>query len=385
MTLVDHVRQRLAAAPHGPDAPSIAQEIAESRAVFGAQSIAQISQTTHRELLGAGVLQEYLEDPRVTDVLVNDVREVWVDRGVGLERVPVDFGSSQELRSFAVRMAAQCGVRLDDSKPSADGRLANGTRFHALLNPLCEAPAVLSLRTFKHNSFTIADLVNSGSIPAQWSGLLTRIVDTQANFLISGATGTGKTTLLSALLSLVPHTERIICIEESRELRINHPHVLALETRGNNVEGIGATNQTDLLRHTLRMRPDRIVVGECRGAELREMLSALNTGHRGGCGTLHANSASDVPARLQAMGALAHMDARTLAIQVHSALDLVLHIKRSTQQPFQGQRYLAEIAVIEVTAQGELKTQCALAWAPGKPEQQGPGYRTLMRLIGDTT
>lgn len=361
-TMVDQIRQRLAGEPNRADAHEILAEIERTHSVFGSHTLEQTSRDAQREILGAGKLQPLLDDPDVTDVLVNGPNDVWIDRGYGLERTTVDLGQQEELRTFAVRLAAQCGVRLDDSKPVADGRLPDGTRFHGLLSPLCESAAVISLRTFRRQPLTLGDLTQSGSLHPEWIPVLEALIACQANFLISGATGSGKTTLLAALLALVPETERIISIEESRELNIAHQHILALQTKPPNVEGVGETTQSDLVRYALRMRPDRIVVGECRGAELREMLAALNTGHRGGCGTIHANSAHDVPARLAAMASLGGMDSRALSLQVQSAIDVVIHVSTFTNSHGATQRYIQELAVLETDSQANLIINSALKW-----------------------
>lgn len=277
------------------------------------------------DVRGAGALAALVADPAVSDVLVNGSREVWVDRGLGLEQVACDVG---DVRSLAVRLAAAGGARLDDAAPVADARLPDGTRLHAVLPPVAAGGALLSLRTVRRRAFTLAELVEAGSVHPALVDVLRALVTRRANVLVSGGTGTGKTTLLASLLSLVPGSERVVCIEEALELAPSHPHVVHLVARRPNVEGAGEVGPADLVRHALRMRPDRIVLGEARGAEIRDVLAALNTGHEGGWATVHANAVGDLPARLEALGALAGLDRAAVAAQAASALDAVVHLRR---------------------------------------------------------
>ena len=213
--------------------------------------------------------------------------------------------------------------------PWVDARLPGGVRLHAVVPPLAPEGTHVSLRVLRPVGFDLDALVARGTLPSAWAAVLAALVRRRAAFLVSGGTGAGKTTLLAALLGLVPPTERILLVEDVGELRPDHPHVVRLEARHANVEGRGAVALDDLVRQALRMRPDRIVVGECRGPEVRELLAALNTGHAGGCGTVHANACSEVPARLEALGSLAGMSPRALAGQVAAAIDVVVHVERS--------------------------------------------------------
>ncbi|WP_435298636.1 TadA family conjugal transfer-associated ATPase [Timonella sp. A28] len=358
----------------------IQKVVEDQQLVFGDDAITHLTTQATHELFGSGPLQPYLNDPQVTDVLVNDVDDIWVDKGNGLERINLNLGDAQQLRALAVRLAAQAGTRLDDSHPAVDGQLHDGTRLHALLHPLSETPALISLRTIRSTALTLDELTHLGSLHPLWRPLIHEFINKKLNFLVSGATGTGKTTLLSTLLSLVPSHERIITIEESREIKPTHPHVLRLETKKNNIEGHGAVTQAELVRHTLRMRPDRIVVGECRGPEIRDMLTALNTGHQGGCGTIHANSAQDVPARLEALGALAHLNPDALAKQAASALDIIIHLTRPTVHGTQ-QRRISEIAVLHINEHGTLVAKPALTWAKTGNIHVGAGISQLSELI----
>ncbi len=290
------------------------------------------------QVRGAGALAALVADPLVSDVLVNGPQDVWIDRGQGLERVECDVG---DVRALAVRLAAAGGARLDDAAPVADARLPDGTRLHAVLPPVAADGAVVSLRTLRRRALTLAELVTAGSVHPTVADLLRALVGRRANVLVTGGTGTGKTTLLASVLSLVPASERVVCIEEAVELVPDHPHVVHLVARRPNVEGAGEIGPAALVRHALRMRPDRIVLGEARGAEVREVLTALNTGHEGGWATVHANAVADLPARLEALGALAGLDRAAVAAQAASALDAVVHLRRDGAL-----RWVAEIGAV---------------------------------------
>ncbi len=355
--LVTQVRTRLGGRT---DPAQVAQEVvaalAGSARLLGPRALASTVAAVCDEVVGAGPLQPLLEDPQVSDVLVNGPHDVWVERAGALVRVPVDLGDATGVRSLAVRLAAVAGQRLDDACPAVDGRLPDGTRLHALLPPLAGNCTVLSLRVPRARPFTLAELVETGTVAPALAPVLGALVARRANLLVTGPTGVGKTTLLAALLGEVPPDQRIVVVEEARELSITHPHVVHLASRTANVEGAGTVGLTALVRHALRMRPDRIVLGECRGPEVREVLAALNTGHEGGCATLHANAAADVPARLEALGALAGMDRGTVAAQAASALDAVVHLRRSS-----GRRYVAEVGVVGRAADGALTVEVAVA------------------------
>jgi pilus assembly protein CpaF len=275
---------------------------------------------------GAGALMALLAAPDVTDVLVNG-SEVWVDRGRGPHRAGVWLGTPDDVRRLAQRLAASAGRRLDEGSPYVDARLPDGTRLHAVLPPIARDGPYLSMRTLRRKAFTLPELVSAGTLDADAADLLAALVAARLAFLVVGGTGAGKTTLLSALLSLVPSGERIVIVEDAAELRPAHPHVVGLESRLSNVEGVGAVSLRDLVRQALRMRPDRLVVGECRGAEVVDLLGALNTGHEGGAGTLHANSPADVPARLEALGLLGGVPREALHAQIAAALQVVVHVR----------------------------------------------------------
>ncbi|MDJ1114874.1 TadA family conjugal transfer-associated ATPase [Microbacterium dauci] len=273
-------------------------------------------------------LRPYLADPDVTDVFVNGDGALFIDRGRGIARIDGWSVDAAAARDLAVGLIALGGRHLDDATPCADVRWDGGIRVHAVLPPIACAGTTISIRLPGTGVPDLDDLGRRGAFDAATGDRLAGLVAGRENVLVTGATGAGKTTLLAALLGRVPPHERIVTIEDVAELRIAHPHHVRLEARQANLEGVGAIPLGRLLREALRMRPDRLVVGECRGEEVRELLTALNTGHDGGAGTVHASGLDEVPARLEALGALAGMDDRALARQVVSAIGAVVHIER---------------------------------------------------------
>lgn len=270
----------------------------------------------------------YLDDPEVTDLFVNGEAGLFVDRGDGPRRVREWRAAEADVRDLAVALVGAGGRHIDDATPCVDVRLDGGVRVHAVLPPVAPAGTSISVRVPRLGAPDLDDLVQRGLTGERGRDRLVALVDDRVNVLVTGAAGSGKTTLLAALLSRAPESDRIVTIEDVAELRLRHPHHVALEARQPNLEGSGGIDLSRLVREALRMRPDRIVVGECRGAEVRELLSALNTGHDGGAGTLHASGLVDVAARLEALGALAGLDDRALARQVVSAIGCVVHLAR---------------------------------------------------------
>ncbi|MFZ0530951.1 MAG: TadA family conjugal transfer-associated ATPase [Propionicimonas sp.] len=329
-----------------------------------------------RDSVGAGALEPLLALPGVTDVLVNGPDQVYLDRGLGLEPAGVRFTGEPELRRLAVRLAASVGRRLDDGSPFVDARLPNGIRVHAVLACVADAGTCLSLRVPNRQRLSLDDWVASGSLSAEAARMLAGLVAARRAFLISGGTGSGKTTLLGALLSRVPAAERIVVVEDSRELQPDHPHCVRLEARPANAEGAGMVTLTDLVRQALRMRPDRLVVGEVRGGELADLLRAMNTGHEGGCGTVHANSAADVPARLEALGALGGLDRDALHSQLAAALQVLIHVRRLPD----GRRWVDEVHLVGPEPSGRCRTIPAVRFVPGQGSVPGPGFAELLRL-----
>nr|WP_218870119.1 TadA family conjugal transfer-associated ATPase [Herbiconiux flava] len=281
-----------------------------------------------------GPLAPYLVDPAVTDLFVNGHRELWVDRGGGAERDPNWTCPGEDaLRAFAVRLVSRGGRHLDEATPCVDVEV-EGVRVHVVLPPIATGGTAISVRVPGTTRPDLDTLARRGLFGAGPAGLARRAFVEQAvrdrvNVLVTGAGGSGKTTLLAALLASADPTDRLVVIEDVAELRVEHPHVVSLEARQPNLEGAGGIGLAELVRQALRMRPDRLVLGECRGAEIRELLAALNTGHDGGAGTLHANAIVDVPARLEALGALAALDAPAIARQTVSAIGLVCHLRRT--------------------------------------------------------
>lgn len=329
------------------------------------------------ELLTAlGPLGTLLQDHRVTDLLVNGGDGVWVDRGQGVEAAGVVLEDERSVRRLAVRLAAIAGQRLDEACPWVDGLLPGGVRLHALLPPLVEGGAHLSLRVPRRSVPALTDLRQWGAVDEAAETVLRAVVASRASFVVTGGTGSGKTTLLAALLGLVPADERMVVVEDVRELRVDHPHVVHLQGRAANVEGRGEVRLASLVRQSLRMRPDRVVVGEVRGAEVRELMSALNTGHEGGCGTVHANTAADVVSRFEALGALADLSPAAVHAQLASAVHVVLHVDRTEDG-----RRLREVAVLRRGEDGRVRCQTALSGAPGA-WRRGPAWAGLAVRLG---
>ncbi len=356
--LLDGVRRWLAASGAEPTPARVAQALREQGRVLGDAEILGAAEQLRSELVGSGPLEPLLADESVTDVLVSAPDRVWVDRGGGLELAPVSFPDVRAVRRLAQRLATVAGRRLDDARPWVDARLPDGTRLHAVLPPVAVGCTCLSLRVVRPRAFTLEELTAAGTVPPGGDRVLRALLRARLSFLVSGGTGTGKTTLLSALLGLVGPDERIVLAEDSAELRPDHPHVVRLETRPANQEGAGLVTLEDLVRQALRMRPDRLVVGEVRGPEVVHLLAALNTGHEGGCGTVHANAAADVPARLEALGTAAGLDRAALHSQLAAALSVVLHLVRDRT----GRRRIAEVHVLERDPSGLVRTVPALRW-----------------------
>lgn len=283
-------------------------------------------------------LAPFASDGPVTDLFVNGGAGLWVDRGDGARQEAAWAADEADVRALAVKLIARGGRHVDEATPTVDVRLGRGIRVHVVLPPVSTAGTLISVRIPRAAGRSLSELMAAGMLGEGEREILEQAVRARRNLLVTGAGGTGKTTMLAAMLSGAPPHERIVVIEDVAELQLAHPHVVSLEARQANLEGSGRIGLDALLREALRMRPDRLVVGECRGAELRELLAALNTGHDGGAGTLHANSLADVPARLEALGATAGLAPDAVARQTVSAFDLVLHLER-----VDGRRRLAQL------------------------------------------
>jgi len=325
------------------------------------------------------VLAPLLRLPGITDILVNSTR-VWVDCGQGVEPIDDGFSSEEEVRALAITMAAICGKRLDDAVPIVDGILPMGVRVHAVIPPLSGEGTIISLRIPARGGLTLEQMRKGASIDDTTQQVLSRMLEVRCNVLISGATGSGKTTLLSALLSSISVNERLICIEEMSELHPAHPHVVHLQARQANTQGRGEVSLSELVRAAMRMRPDRIILGECRGGEVRDIMSALNTGHRGSFATIHANTPAEVPARLSALGALAGMSAEATHVQARAAFDLVVHMERSVGSYGNTGRRVAQIGVFGLE-RGELTCSCAYRIDRRGRGSTGPAWEELRRVL----
>ena len=325
------------------------------------------------------VLAPLLRLPGITDILVNSTR-VWVDCGRGVEPIEDGFSSEEEVRALAITMAAICGKRLDDAVPIVDGILPMGVRVHAVIPPLSGEGTIISLRIPARGGLTLEQMRKGASIDDTTQQILSRMLEVRCNVLISGATGSGKTTLLSALLSSISVNERLICIEEMSELHPAHPHVVHLQARQANTQGRGEVSLSELVRAAMRMRPDRIILGECRGGEVRDIMSALNTGHRGSFATIHANTPAEVPARLSALGALAGMSAEATHVQARAAFDLVVHMERSVGSDGNTGRRVAQIGVFGLE-RGELTCSCAYRIDRRGRGSTGPAWEELRRVL----
>jgi pilus assembly protein CpaF len=305
------------------------------------------------EIFGLGPLEPLIKDPEVSDILVNTYKQVYIERHGRLERTEVMFQDDRHLLQVIDRIVSAVGRRIDDSSPMVDARLPDGSRVNAIIKPLALDGPHLSIRKFKRDALSGDDLLRTESLTEPMLALLKAIVKARLNVLISGGTGAGKTTLLNILSSFIPVTERIVTIEDSAELQLKQPHVVRLETRPANIEGHGEVAQRLLLINSLRMRPDRIIMGECRGSEAIDMLQAMNTGHDGSLTTLHANTPRDALSRLETMISMANLELpeRAMRQQIASAINVVIQVSRLSD----GSRKLMQVSEI-VGMEGDIIT-----------------------------
>jgi pilus assembly protein CpaF len=375
LPLVDRVRQRLATDGAAVSAGAVAAAVrAEAGGVVADLQVLSALRELQQELVGAGPLEPLLGDPEITDVLVTGPDRVWVERAGELVRTEVGFADEEAVRRLAQRLALAAGRRLDDASPYVDAPLPGGVRLHAVLAPVAASGTCISLRVLRPATHGLNALEEAGSVAPDAAKLLRAVIAARLAFLVVGGTGSGKTTLLAALLGCVPAAERIVCVEEAPELEPGHPHIVRLAARQANVEGAGEVTLRDLVRQALRMRPDRLVVGEVRGSEVCELLAALNTGHDGGAGTLHANSPTEVPARMEALAALGGMPRGTLHSQLAAAVQVVLHVVRQG-----GSRRLAAVGVLE--REDDL-VRVVPAWQDGHWVEGAQLLRELLRARG---
>ncbi|WP_277068070.1 TadA family conjugal transfer-associated ATPase [Saccharomonospora viridis] len=363
--LVDRVRARLAGMDAATDPRAVADAVrAEAGGVAGHLDVLAALKLLDDELAGVGPLEKLLATPEITDILVTGPDEVWVDGPDGLHRTDVRFEGEDAVRRLAQRLALAAGRRLDDAQPFVDGWLPGSgpggrIRLHAVLPPISADGTCLSLRVLRPATHDLRSLRRLGTVDDAGLALLEALVKARLAFLVSGATGSGKSTLLGALLGAVDPAERVVCVEDVGELQPDHPQFVRLVARPPNVEGAGEVTLRELVRQALRMRPDRLVVGEVRGREVVELLTALNTGHDGGAGTLHANAPAEVPARLEALAALGGLSREALHSQLAAAVQVVLHMRREPS----GRRVLAEIGLVR--RRGDV-VSVEPAWRPGE-------------------
>jgi pilus assembly protein CpaF len=316
----------------------------EKNVQINAKEQKQIASTLVDDMIGLGPLEEIVHDDTVTDILVNGPNEVFVERQGKLQKVNIKFHDEAHLQQIARRIASRIGRRIDESSPMVDARLADGSRVNIIMPPLALDGTAISIRKFSRYNITLDKMVENENISMAMATLLKVAAGSRLNLLISGGTGSGKTTLLNALSQLIDPTERIVTIEDSAELRLQQPHVVRLESRPPNIEGEGEITIRDLVRNALRMRPDRIIVGEVRGDETIDMLQAMNTGHDGSMSTIHANRPREVLTRLENMMSMSglNMPIRVIRAQIVGAVDLIVHTERMRD----GIRRVTEIAEI---------------------------------------
>ncbi len=327
------------------------------------------------EVLGLGVLEPLLADESITEIMVNGPSEVYVERRGRLERLDVRFASEEQLLQTIDRIVSSVNRRVDESSPMVDARLPTGERVNVVVPPLAIDGASLTIRRFPR-PFRLPELVARHSLDAVTARLLTACVRARLNVVVSGGTGTGKTTFLNALSGAIPDDERIVTVEDAAELSLQQPHVVRLESRPPNIEGRGEVTIRDLVRNALRMRPDRIVVGEVRGGETLDMLQAMNTGHEGSIATVHANTAADALRRLETLATMSELDlpVATLRDQINGAVDLVVHLSRSVD----GARRVAEVAWVASQGRAEYATVPVVRFAA---DPMGPDRVVTGRFV----
>jgi pilus assembly protein CpaF len=322
-----------------------------------------------QEVVGLGAIEDLLSDDSISEIMINGPNDIFVERRGRLEQVSTRFSSAQSLTGVIERLLQRTGRRVDESSPMVDARLPDGSRINVVVPPLALCGPALTIRRFGHQRLTMADLVSSGTLSSAMASFLQLAVTQRRNIVVSGGTGTGKTTLLNCLSGLIPAGERIITIEDSAELQLEHVNLVALEARPSNAEGAGLVSIRDLVRNALRMRPDRIVVGECRGGETLDMLQAMNTGHDGSLTTAHANSPRDLLSRLEVMTLMAGMDLPLGAIreQLASAVNLIVQLTRFSC----GSRRVVAITEIAGTESGRIQLQDLFRFEPGGVDRSG--------------
>jgi pilus assembly protein CpaF len=363
----------------------VAAALREERTILPSAAITEVVNQVSDEVVGLGPIERLLRDPEVSEVMVNGADDVFVERKGRIERVDgLLFEGEEQVYHLIERIVAPLGLRVDESSPYVDARLQDGARVNAVIPPLSLRGPVVTIRKFTLRPFSPGDLVALGTATDAVFGFLGACVRAKANIVVSGGTGSGKTTLLGVLSSFIPSGERLITIEDAAELRLSQPHVVSLEARPPNMEGAGEITVRTLVRNALRMRPDRIIVGEVRGGEALDMLQAMNTGHEGSLSTAHANSPRDLLSRLETMALMADVDLPLAHVreQIASALHLVVHMSRRSD----GLRVIARVASVEGLRSGAIVTQDVFRWrSPGEFETPGRSNRMadLLRDRGE--
>jgi pilus assembly protein CpaF len=340
--------------------------ISEEGPVLSNRERSQVIRQVIDEALGLGVLEPLLADEQVTEIMVNGPSDVFVERAGKIHRIPNTFATTDQLYQTIDRIVSQVNRRVDESSPMVDARLPSGERVNVIVPPLALDGPILTIRRFPR-LFRLEELVRKGGVDLPTAELMASVVRAKFNLVISGGTGTGKTTMLNALSAFVPDGERIVTIEDSAELRLQQEHVIRLEARPANVEGKGQITIRDLVRNSLRMRPDRIIVGEVRGGETLDMLQAMNTGHEGSLATVHANTADDAVIRLETLASMSDVPvpSDTLRDQINSAIEVIVHLSRGVD----GSRRVAEVAILASARREQYRLASVSAF---EPEPIGP-------------
>ena len=348
---------------------AVAMLIEEQAVPLSLRDRERLAEEILHEVYGLGPIEPLMRDPDISDILVNTSRQVYIERLGKLEPTPVIFRDDQHLMQIIDRIVSKVGRRIDESSPMVDARLPDGSRVNAVIPPLALDGPLLSIRRFGRSALTVEDMMRLGTLTPEMGAVLRAMVRSRLNILVSGGTGSGKTTLLNCLSSFIPDQERIVTIEDSAELQLQQPHVCRLETRPPNIEGRGEVTQRDLVRNSLRMRPDRIIVGEVRGGESLDMLQAMNTGHDGSISTIHANTPRDSISRLEMMMQMAGFSVPTRAMrqQISSALDLIVSTARLTD----GSRKVTSISEVAGMEGDTIMLQELFAYQREGVDEQG--------------
>ncbi|MHB8894343.1 MAG: CpaF family protein [Candidatus Geothermincolia bacterium] len=354
----DNVRRRLLeelACPESEGASDLERRVEEALISEGClwprRMVRALADELADELFGLGPIESLLRDPDISEIMVNGPDQVFIERGGMIEPLELSLGNDDRVLALVRRAIGPLNLRLDETSPMIDARLRDGSRLNAVIPPLCRNGPTVTIRKFRDRPFSVSELIENSTMSEEQASFLADAVKHRANILVSGGTGSGKTTLLNVLSSFIPRSERLITIEDAAELRIEHPHVVSLESRPPNIEGRGAVAVRDLVRNSLRMRPDRIIIGEVRGPEALDMLQAMNTGHPGSLSTAHANSPRDLLDRLETMVLMSEVNLDIAAVrrQVGSAIDLVIH----TQRDESGKRVLGQVTSVSPGPSGD--------------------------------